>query len=127
MGILQSSTFKQLKSGELEELVLQRCGHNDIPPKLFKVCKLLKSLDLKYNNFQSLSKEVYKLESLTKLDISCNLLKKFPPSLCTIVTLKHLDLSYNHIPSLPDEFSELKSLEQLYLAFNDLKGIETTC
>ncbi|XP_044267197.1 chaoptin-like [Tribolium madens] len=83
----------------LEELVIDDCGVNEIKPNTFK--------DLK---------------PLTNLSLSLNNIKEIKEGIFNFVQVKNLNLSHNRIRMLADRaFDNMPVLEKVILDFNELK------
>ena len=63
--------------------------------------------------------------SLTRLNLSKNILTDLPPFLFKIPSLSHLDVSNNQLLSLPFDLWSAPKLYQMVASFNRLEGIPT--
>lgn len=88
--------------------------------------KHLKSLDLRYNEIQSIPEDAFvDLFNLEVLTISGNLIKKLPTNaLVSMMNLRYFDASDNEIKAFDDEiFSQNLALQEILLENNQIKGI----
>lgn len=89
----------------------------------------LKKLNVSRNRIQSIPNEVSfkRLKKLAVLDLSSNLLSKFPAGFVSCKSLKVLKLIHNQIQIIPLEFYESEqlqeSLEELNLSSNPLREV----
>ena len=67
--------------------------------------------------------EIWKLKSLTCLELYRNSLKTLPKEIGNLKNLKWFFVELNHLESLPDELWTLNKLTKLELCFNTLKSI----
>ena len=91
---------------QLEELVLEGCRLEHLPPLAFEGLTLLKKLTIQTNHAATLSVAIdafVGLPSLTHLDLSNNLVRSIPQDeLCQLTSLKHLNMSKNELRSFDD-------------------------
>eukprot|EP01125_Pyxidicula_operculata_P012628 TRINITY_DN4152_c0_g2_i1.p1 TRINITY_DN4152_c0_g2~~TRINITY_DN4152_c0_g2_i1.p1 ORF type:complete len:1344 (+),score=390.58 TRINITY_DN4152_c0_g2_i1:2-4033(+) len=105
----------------LEEIHLGRNKISTIPEKFWE-CQLI-SLEMKYNNIETISSSIGNLFKLAILDLSFNKIKIIPPELGQCAELITLNLAGNLIEELPDELRYVNRLKHLYLSYNRLKEI----
>jgi len=91
---------------QLEELVLEGCRLEHLPPLAFEGLTLLKKLTIQTNHASTLSVAIdafVGLPSLTHLDLSNNFIRSIPQDeLCQLTSLKHLNMSKNELRSFDD-------------------------
>ncbi len=117
---------------ELKRLKKLNLRHNEInyiTPQIFSL-KQLQELDLSNNKITSIPREVCYLTNLQKLNLSSNKLDNpygsleyFPLALTELKQLRELDLSGNAITSIPSEIAKLQQLQRLDLRRNKLISI----
>lgn len=95
-------------------------------PELTALTSLTR-LDLSYNVVAELPDSLSLLRALTSLSVSHNSLALLPVSLSSLVSLHSLELSFNRITSVPDIiFSSLTSLRSINLQRNRLTAVPST-
>ena len=91
---------------QLEELILDGCRLEHLPPLAFEGLTLLKKLTIQTNHASTLSVAIdafVGLPSLTHLDLSNNFIRSIPQDeLCQLSSLKHLNISKNELRSFDD-------------------------
>jgi hypothetical protein len=90
--------------------------------KVFDVTHVphLTSLDLSFNQLDSLPQSIGVLTTLLELKLSNNKINSISREIGFLDGLSYLDLSHNNISELPEEFSNLAALQSLYLNNNQL-------
>jgi len=68
-------------------------------------------------------KELAKLQKVTRLDLSCNLIQILPNEFSGLTQLVKIDLSRNKLIELPHNFGNLLNLQELELDKNELKTL----
>lgn len=86
------------------------------------VCTL-KYLEISYNDFTEIPKEVCWLVNLQELYIQHNKVCCIPDELCRLTKLQKLGLAHNKIQSVPQVFNQLPKLEWLNLSGNKVKEV----
>lgn len=84
-------------------------------------------LDLRNKGITNFPSWLFKLTSVTELDLSCNQLKKLPDNIGSFSSLRWLDLHSNKLESLPDSIGNLVSLTHLNLCNNRLTSASLPC
>src|SRR6478735_4057652 len=103
---IEANTYLNLKSKKI----------TNIPACLIKASNLEK-LDLSYNRFESLTEELFQLNSLKSLDLNGNgFLKEVSESLGKLTHLTELNIGSAGITNLPASIGDLKELETLLLS-----------
>ena len=106
---------------QLEELVLDGCRLEHLPPLAFEGLTLLQKLTIQTRHAATLSVAIdafVGLPSLTHLDLSSNYIRSIPQDeLCQLSSLQQLNMSKN----------ELRSLDDLGLASNSNNGRRGNC
>lgn len=87
----------------------------------------LRTLDLGYNNLQSIPTSIEKLQSLRILFLSGNQLNQLPTSICKLTGLAELYLAENQLKELPTNFHRLRSLKVIDLSCNSLSSAISIC
>jgi len=85
-------------------------------PDIISEFKLLKHLDLSYNNLKVFPSVLFQLPQLESLLIFRNNIKEIPEGIQYLNKLNVLDISYNPIESIPKEIGELVHLKTLDLS-----------
>ncbi|KAK1287162.1 Protein STRUBBELIG-RECEPTOR FAMILY 7 [Acorus calamus] len=89
----------------------------------------LKNLYLGDNNIKRVHPSISNITSLQILDLSSNMIKKFPSgsnpeSFQNLMSLESLDLSFNPLSSeIPPQLVQLNALSTFRVAYNNLSGI----
>ncbi|KAL4240866.1 hypothetical protein ACF0H5_001651 [Mactra antiquata] len=85
-------------------------------------------VDLSRNDLPRIPEPLYKLKSLTHLNLADNQISELSLLIDTWVNLQTLNLSRNKIQTLPASFHKLQSLKRLYLNSNqlDFEGIPSS-
>ncbi|KOX75280.1 Protein flightless-1 [Melipona quadrifasciata] len=113
------------KLSKLEHLSLVRNKVERLYGELTELC-CLRTLNIRRNNVKSsgIPAELFHLEELTTLDLSCNNLKEVPEGLERARSLLNLNLSHNHIETIPNTlFIHLTDLLFLDLGNNKLETL----
>ena len=63
------------------------------------------------------------LNSLERLNLEHNSLKKLPEVIGNLTNLEELHISYNQLTSLPNWIKKLKSLQEIYAGENEIKTL----
>ncbi|MBN2285882.1 MAG: leucine-rich repeat domain-containing protein [Tissierellales bacterium] len=103
-------------------LYLNQLLVREIPDRVFQLYNL-KFLDLSYNYFSTLPKDIGFLKNLQTLNLSYNKLAQLPEEIGQLLNLKELDLSGNSLIEIPFTIGRLKNLIDLKLTRNKLKKI----
>ncbi|ELA41474.1 uncharacterized protein VICG_01458 [Vittaforma corneae ATCC 50505] len=122
----------------LEELNLAENLVKELPKNLENLQKV-KSINLSSNLLTKIDPEIFRFQTIEKLNLSLNQLEFIDESLPMIpreifkftrmvsgntpVNLKELDLSYNSLLALPNSISSFVSLEKLNIEGNQFKSI----
>jgi small GTP-binding protein len=93
-----------------------------LPIELFNLTNL-EVLDISYNRFSNLSKNISKLENLKELNIESNYLLNFPSGISRLAKLVKLRLSKNRIAYLPHTIGNLTQLREIELLYNKITEI----
>jgi Leucine-rich repeat (LRR) protein len=124
---LKELTFEEEgKWWEREDLKRIDLSHNQIssiPPDIAQLGEFLQVFLISNNKLQSVSKEVYQLNVLVKLDLSSNQLEHLESGISSLVSLSELLLSGNALASLPEDIGDCPSLEKLDVSQNKLKTL----
>jgi len=111
------SQFKQLDSLELDNNELSK-----LPPEI-ALLKKLHHLSIRFNHLKSQDiKEVYRITSLTGLDLEGNNIEIISTRIGNLKNLKYFNISDNPITELPFEFSNLQKLQ--ILGLNNLHDLD---
>ncbi|XP_038209177.1 E3 ubiquitin-protein ligase LRSAM1-like [Zerene cesonia] len=149
-AILERKLYIAKESPE-PDFDLSGCSLRQLPSGIFSICKvfrkdylylqnnrlkslheggqlsdlyLIKTLNISYNCFTHLPKNIRFLSSLTELHLNNNLFEQIPDEIKFLVALKVLDLSANKLKVLNPSLGNLKSLRKLNITENkDLKEI----
>uniref|UniRef100_T1IV51 Leucine-rich repeat-containing protein 57 n=1 Tax=Strigamia maritima TaxID=126957 RepID=T1IV51_STRMM len=102
--------------------VLQLCSKNltEIPNDLFKMIKVLRTLDLSDNKLVVLPSNIGQFLQLKHLTLSKNRLKELPNEIGNLKKLENVYLNDNNLTCLPSNMSMLKHLRIISLSNNKL-------
>ena len=136
VGSLDTAGFSSLNL--LEELVIDGCALESLPPHAFKGLVSLKRLSINTRNLSILKLQqdsFSHLPSLEKLDLSENSIREFPAGeICKLSGLQYLNLSSNKIGSILDLGHQscsqqpgnlLHQIQILDLSNNEITSLET--
>ena len=107
-------------SGNLE---LRYRGWADVQPRLWSFAHCLLSLDISFNQLQTLPIEISNLHLLQELNCACNKLQSLPESIASMAWLRVIKANGNSICTIPKEIGHCKTLELLNLSENVLTSI----
>ena len=115
---------------QLQELVLDGCRLEHLPPLAFEGLTLLQKLTITTRHSATLSVAIdafVGLPSLTHLDLSNNYIRSIPQDeLCQLSNLRHLNMSKNELRSLEDLGLTSRANCLTGLSMLDLSGNEIT-
>ncbi|CAM9251020.1 unnamed protein product [Scytosiphon promiscuus] len=80
------------------------------------------SLNLSELNMDRVTSRIYRMDWLTKLDLSNNRLYRISPDLAGMESLVDVNLRQNRIKSIPDDLEALTNLKHLRLGHNRISG-----
>jgi len=83
----------------------------------------MNSLERKYKKIKHLSKSIFVLKNLRKIDLTGNLLRKIPDEIYYVANLSELILSNNLLCTIPTEIGYLPMLHKLDLSQNCFETI----
>jgi Leucine-rich repeat (LRR) protein len=89
-----------ISENSVEQVYLKACDLFKFPEWLFRL-ENLTHLVISSNLLQQIPKDIERLKNLNYLDISENQLLELPESLFNLAEMKYLDASANYIESLP--------------------------
>lgn len=78
---------------------------------------------LKFCDLERFPDWLTRLENLTHINISCNLIEQVPPSLNLLKNLNYLDMSDNRLMTLPPTLFDLTQLRYLDVSGNFIEKI----
>ena len=107
-------------SGHLE---LRYRGWTDMESRVISFAHCLVSLDVSFNQLQTLPDEISALTFLKELNCSCNKLLTLPKTIASMEYLREIKANGNCINALPVEIGNCKALEVLNLSENVLTCI----
>lgn len=112
------STFSDQEIESMEQLIASKCKIH----KLYGLERFqtLTYLDVGCNVLRSIPVEIFQIPHLKKLMVGENGISTIPSEIKFAVNLISLDLRSNLLTDLPEEIGELKSLQTLDLSDNDL-------
>lgn len=87
------------------------------------LCFTLQYLELSYNDFTEIPKEVCSLVNLRELYIQHNKVSYIPDELSSLDQLRRLGLAHNKISIIPQVFDKLLKLEWINLSGNEISEI----
>ena len=102
---------KAFQDGSLE---VSSVGLYEIPREICRITSLTK-LNLSDNKIQLIRNDLIALENLEIIDLSENNLKIFPQVLCSLSLLMDLNIGHNKIARLPVQLGRLTNLKKLGL------------
>ena len=126
---VRNNKLKSL-SGELfldenfcvQEISLQHNQLHEIPMELWEIDTIL-VLNISCNFISVLPPEISHLVGLTRFIAVDNQISIVPEELGNLEYLEELNLSFNPIECLPESIGKLYSLSKFYMAYNKLKSI----
>jgi Leucine-rich repeat (LRR) protein len=101
-------------------------GHNNFSeiPDVIRYATNLVSLGIGGNHLGGIKRYICnEMPKLTRLDISCNRIKKVPDDFRKMKSLTYLNIEDNTFPTLPDEIYVMTMLRSLLLAGNPIEDI----
>lgn len=110
-----SSGCLELKYRGLTDLALE--------PRIWSFTHCLISLDLSFNQLQTLPPEICNLQLLQEINCACNKLQTLPASLFSMDWLAVIKANGNCLSTLPSEIGQCKSLQTLNLSENVLTSL----
>lgn len=110
-----------------EALTITNCdfGSAELPGTLFLVLSL-KSLCIVNSGVSRLSEQLGELNSLQRLRLSANKIRKLPHTISRLQKLKFAHCDRNALDNLPDTLGCLGSLETLDLSYNKLEKLSAS-
>lgn len=110
-----------------EALTITNCdfGSAELPGTLFLVLSL-KSLCIVNSGVSRLSEQLGELNSLQRLRLSANKIRKLPHTISRLQKLKFAHCDRNVLDNLPDTLGCLGSLETLDLSYNKLEKLSAS-
>ena len=110
-----------------EALTITNCdfGSAELPGTLFLVSSL-KSLCIVNSGVSRLSEQLGELNSLQRLRLSANKIRKLPHTISRLQKLKFAHCDRNALDNLPDTLGCLGSLETLDLSYNKLEKLSAS-
>ena len=84
-----------------------------------KECLIAKENDLK--DFKGINMDL--LDELLKLDLSYNIFRSIPKEISHLSSLIHLNFDHNHLTNLPSALGALENLEYLSARSNEIKTV----
>uniref|UniRef100_A0A7S4IJN8 Disease resistance R13L4/SHOC-2-like LRR domain-containing protein n=1 Tax=Vannella robusta TaxID=1487602 RepID=A0A7S4IJN8_9EUKA len=103
---------------QLTCLDLSVCNIHGFPSMLEKLANLT-SLDLSYNRFCTVPKEIGNFKELTQLSLNGCSISYISEGLVELDKLEHLRLAFNELSSLPDNMKQMKNLRSVVLSNNN--------
>ncbi len=85
--------------------------------------KVVRKLELKQQNLESIPKAIFKLENVYDLNLSGNEILVIPNKIKLLKHLKSIDFSSNHLTTLPKSILSIKGLEAINLNENKIKDL----
>eukprot|EP01117_Protostelium_nocturnum_P010324 TRINITY_DN3709_c0_g1_i3.p1 TRINITY_DN3709_c0_g1~~TRINITY_DN3709_c0_g1_i3.p1 ORF type:complete len:1210 (-),score=379.32 TRINITY_DN3709_c0_g1_i3:13-3642(-) len=82
--------------------------------------KSIRHLHLEEMSLVHIPPDVFDIENLVELDVSCNQLIRVSPLIRLLSNLKTLNISNNRLRDLPPEIAKIKTLQNLCISFNPL-------
>ena len=92
-------------------------------PRIWTFTYCLISLDLSFNQLQTLSPEICNLQLLQEINCACNKLQSLPASIFSMDWLTVIKANGNCLSTLPSEIGQCKSLQTLNLSENALTSL----
>jgi Leucine-rich repeat (LRR) protein len=83
---------------------------DEIPKELYKMYSRLLKLSLSHNHILKVSNDIGKLTMIRELDLSHNFIEEVDPAIGNLVRLRSLNLSNNKITCLPSELCSCKMM-----------------
>ncbi|GFD72566.1 hypothetical protein KUL113_19860 [Tenacibaculum sp. KUL113] len=86
----------------------------------------IRKLSLDLNNLKKLPSDFFNLKNLEVLTLKhCNI-EEFPEVVLNLKNIKVLDLGYNPITKLPSQLAKMRQLEELYIPKTNIKKLPTS-
>ena len=104
-------------------LDLRYRGWTEIDNKVYSLAKDIISLDLSFNQIQSLPDEIGLLKTMKHFNCACNALNELPTSIGRLRRMNELKLNGNKLSTLPDQIGLCCRLSKLYLNENALVSL----
>lgn len=101
-------------------------GWSDVEPSIWTLRDKVKSLDLSYNNLQSLPEEIRNIRRLIELNCEINQINQLPENIGKLRSLKVLKLSSNRLSTIPDAIGNCCNLKELHLDNNEIEILPKT-
>ena len=112
-----------MENGRVVKLELTEAGLTGaVPAEIGRLTSLV-SLDLWYNQLESLPDVIGQLTALKELYLEGNKLTTLPTEIGQLTSLEWLHLDGNQLTSVPAEIGQLTSLRKLYLDGNQLTSL----
>lgn len=96
-------------------------GWSEVEASIWALRDKVKSLDLSYNNLQSLPEEIRNIRRLIELNCEINQINRLPENIGKLRSLKVLKLSSNRLSIIPDAVGSCCNLKELHLDNNQIE------
>ncbi len=114
----------QLKMLPILKYLRWQKGHLTAIPSFIGDLQTLCTMNISYNDIDTISPEIGKLTNVNLLDVSSNNLSYLPDEICNMEGLEHLSLNNNNLTVLPDSIQKLKKLWYLQISNNRISREE---
>ncbi len=109
-------------------------GHLDVryrgwtqpDPNLFTLSAKIVSLDISFNQLQTLPDEIGSLRRMKIFNCSCNRLEVIPPTIGNLRVIRELKANGNKLKSLPREIGKCSRLSTMILSENNLAHLPSS-
>ncbi|EDW00656.1 leucine-rich repeat-containing protein 40 [Drosophila grimshawi] len=119
--IIETACAELVNAVSLEDNLL-----TELPWELHRMSELLTDLDLSKNKVSFIHSFVSRFSRITRINLSCNLLRALPMEFAGLQTLCELNISHNRFDHLPSCIYELEKLEKLVANDNKIKQIDAS-
>ena len=108
------------------KLSLQYGGWTEVDTRTFESVDKIITLDLSFNQLQSLPDEIGLLKKMTHFNCACNALESIPSSIGRLRRMQEFKVNGNRLTKLPDEIGSCHRLSTIYLNENRLESLPSS-
>uniref|UniRef100_A0A914XB08 PDZ domain-containing protein n=1 Tax=Plectus sambesii TaxID=2011161 RepID=A0A914XB08_9BILA len=111
---------------QVDSLDKRQCNLQAVPTEVERYARSLEELLLDMNHIKELSKSLFRLHKLRRLNLSDNDIYRLPPDISSLQSLVELNLSRNDISDIPENLKFCKMLMFLDLSSNPITRLPAT-